>query len=151
MADNKDTNPAPADITTQDLEARIAELEAGKAAAEERAQKMEASLNAMPDAPKKVTATFKAMVMKDGKPVKAAFGFLDGHVWLRFNQPPGIILPTEIVCRCANGGKATKEEMVKHPSLVQVVTIDGADNGLCKAHLQSLVDMGFGGLVAVAE
>lgn len=150
------------ELSAEDLQAKITELTAAKEAAEQKASDLSAakdaaeqkasqlseSLNAIPNAPKKVAAKFKAMVLEDGKPVKREFGFADGHVWLRFSKPGGIILPTDIVCRVAGGGKATKEEMAKYHDLSQVLTIDGADNGACKAHLQALVDIGFGGLVA---
>ena len=102
------------------------------------------SLNTIPNAPKKVDATFFANVVVDGKPAKRKFGFRDGAVRLRFSN--GLILPTELVCRLAAGGKATPEEQAAHYEISQVLKLDGSDNGNCKAHLQHLVDIGFGEL-----
>lgn len=125
-------------------EAKAAELEAAKIAAEAKAAELSVSLNTIPNAPKKVDATFFANVVVDGKPAKRKFGFRDGAVRLRFSN--GLILPTELVCRLAAGGKATPEEQAAHYEISQVLKLDGSDNGNCKAHLQHLVDIGFGEL-----
>lgn len=126
----------------EQLKAQLAAAEADKAKLEADKAALQNLVDTAPSIVKPIEGTFSANVMVDGKPVKKKFGFADGQRLIRFSD--GNVVPTEVVIRLAEGGKATPDELTEYPTLRDLTTTDRTDNGTCKSELQRLVDIGFG-------